>query len=66
MSLCKSSCKPEISNLEVNTLNKDIGRLQISMNKAILMNVSDSREDLAEEAKVLLSINIPLLIVKPI
>ena len=66
MSLCKSSCKPEISNLEVIALNKDIGTLQISMNEADLMNVSNRREDLAEEAKVLLSINIPMLIVKPI
>jgi hypothetical protein len=36
------------------------------MNEAILMNVLDSREDLAEKAEVLLPIHLPMLIVKPI
>ena len=62
----KSSCKSEIPNLEVISLNEDVGRLQVPMNEAILMNVLDSREDLAEKAEVLLPIHLPMLIVKPI
>ena len=62
----KSSCKSEISNLKVISLNEDVGRLQVPVNEAILMNVLDSREDLAEEAEVLLPVHLPMLIVKPI
>lgn len=66
VTLGKSSRKPEIPNLEVIALNEDVGRLQVPMNEAILMNVFDSREDLAEEAEVLLPVHFPMLIVKPI
>jgi hypothetical protein len=52
----------KISNFDglVHLVNKNVGRLEVSMNKTILMNVLDRTEHLTEEDKVRMPVNLSI------